>query len=105
MIRFACGQCGKPLRAPIELAGKKGRCARCGAINPVPGALMRPIVLSVDVKRTRQSPFRSTADLEPVRGTIEGAMEVAGARFLADGASVASPADAREAFEPTLIEI
>jgi hypothetical protein len=58
MIRFVCGTCGRPLRAPDSLSGKRGRCARCGAVNRVPEPL------SVEVKRAEApSPFRSTADL------------------------------------------
>jgi len=77
MIRFSCISCNHLLRAPALLAGKKGRCARCGAINPVPEALM------VEVARTpAQSPFRSTADLE-LSGTIEGSVALDDAKFLA----------------------
>jgi hypothetical protein len=36
MIRFPCGTCGKRLRVPARLAGKRGRCEVCGAINRVP---------------------------------------------------------------------
>src|SRR5689334_6505371 len=59
MIRFSCGSCNHVLRAPAELAGKKGKCACCGAVNAIPSAL------SVEVSRAAEpSPFRSTADLE-----------------------------------------
>lgn len=79
MIRFACATCGSSLRAPPTMAGKRGRCARCGKANLV------PVVLNVDVRRTtaapaEPSPFRSTADLA-ARANVEGAMELASARF------------------------
>ena len=75
MIRFHCATCAKPLRAPEAMAGKKGRCAQCGAVNRVPE------VVSVDVKRAAApSPFRD-ADA-PVRGAIEKVVEMSGARFL-----------------------
>lgn len=83
MIRFECQTCGRSLRAPEEMAGRRGKCARCGAVNQVPAA---PAVtalafassglsvagtdedsgpLSVEVKRAPgASPFRSTADVE-----------------------------------------
>jgi hypothetical protein len=90
MIEFSCTTCNHVLRAPAILAGKKGRCACCGAVNPVP----EPV--SVEVARTPgHSPFRSTADLE-VRGTIEGTVELEEARFLATaphGASIHQKSD------------
>ena len=74
MIRFECEKCTRALRAPEPLAGKKGRCARCGAANTVPltsargGWLRRPEAqpaLSVAVKRSMpSSPFRDTADVQ-----------------------------------------
>ncbi|MDB5320730.1 MAG: hypothetical protein JWN40_2361 [Phycisphaerales bacterium] len=76
MIRFACDTCRRTLRAPDSLAGKRGKCARCGGVNRVPAPL------SVDVKRAAEpSPFRNPD--QPVRGAIEGAIELAGGRFLA----------------------
>jgi hypothetical protein len=75
MIRFACDTCGRSLRAPETLAGKRGKCARCGAVNRVPAAL------SVDVKRAVDpTPFRSTADLA-VRHAIEGSVDFPERRF------------------------
>src|SRR5439155_21340690 len=83
MIRFACGTCGRPLRAPDSLSGKRGRCARCGSVNRVPEPL------SVEVKRAEaESPFRSTADLG-VRLAIDGNVDVGDGRF-ADAAPVAT---------------
>jgi hypothetical protein len=71
------------------MAGKKGRCARCGKVNHV------PVVLSVDVRRADgvgavaaiaesggASPFRSTADLVARSATVEGSVDLAnGPRF------------------------
>src|SRR5437867_8241150 len=75
MIRFVCGMCGRPLRAPDSLSGKRGRCARCGAVNRVPE------LVSVEVKRAEApSPFRSTADLA-VRLAIDGNVDVPDGRF------------------------
>ena len=72
MIRFSCDSCGRALRAPASMAGKRGKCARCGGVNKVPE------ILSVDVKRAPEaSPFRD-ADT-PVRGAIVEAVEVGGA--------------------------
>lgn len=66
MIRFSCGNCGKPLRAPVGLAGKKGRCAQCGAVNGVPA-----LPVNVEVKRAGAvSPFRSTADVPVQREVV-----------------------------------
>lgn len=88
MIRFECETCHRPLRAPEDLVGKRGRCARCGAINRVPSALGRAprrqtaIVLAepvnVEVKRAvSTSPFRSTADVELAQGVLTGTTFVA----------------------------
>src|SRR5436853_2254110 len=35
-LRFACSACGKGLSAPVELAGKKVKCPKCGKPTPVP---------------------------------------------------------------------
>jgi len=81
MIRFECETCRRPLRAPDDLVGKRGRCARCGAVNRVPSAAGRAprrqtaIVIdqpvNVEVKRaTGTSPFRSTADVELAAGAL-----------------------------------
>jgi hypothetical protein len=86
MIRFSCDSCGRALRAPASMAGKRGKCARCGGVNKVPE------ILSVDVKRAPEaSPFRD-ADT-PTRGAIVEAVEVGGA-FLA--APVEGPVARRE---------
>jgi hypothetical protein len=75
MIRFSCDTCGRALRAPASMAGKRGKCARCGGINRVPE------VLSVDVKRAPEaSPFRN-ADA-PARGAIVGTVDLAEGKFL-----------------------
>src|SRR5437764_12604717 len=102
MIRFACGTCGRPLRAPDSLSGKRGRCARCGAVNRVPEPL------SVEVKRAEApSPFRSTADLG-VRLAIDGNADVPEASF-ADAAPVATTvapeANPRDFFEQVALRL
>ena len=35
-ISVKCGDCGKALKAPDALAGKKARCPDCGAVVAVP---------------------------------------------------------------------
>lgn len=76
MIRFACETCRRTLRAPDSLAGKRGKCARCGGVNLVPAPV------SVDVKRAAEpSPFRNPD--QPVRGAIEGTIQLASGQFLA----------------------
>src|SRR5215207_4879828 len=76
MIRFSCATCAKPLRAPEALAGKRGKCAQCGAVNRVPE------VVAVDVRRAAvPTPFRD-ADA-PTRGAIEHVANIPDARFLA----------------------
>src|SRR6185503_11791640 len=37
-IPFQCHQCGGQFAAPDELAGKKAKCQRCGAVVQVPAA-------------------------------------------------------------------
>lgn len=49
-IIFSC-PCGKPLKAKIELAGKRTKCPFCGAIVPIPAvttALAGAAVIGVD---------------------------------------------------------
>ena len=83
MIRFTCDKCGKPLRAPDTMAGRRGKCARCGGVNRVP-----PPVL-VEVKRAGEpSPFRDVD--RPIRSAIEGAMAMSEPPFLADAAATAT---------------
>lgn len=38
MIEITCTGCKKKLKAPLEAAGKKGRCSECGSIFEVPSA-------------------------------------------------------------------
>ncbi len=36
MIRYRCIQCGKSLKAPDAIIGRKARCSKCGSIEEVP---------------------------------------------------------------------
>lgn len=86
MIRFACETCRRTLRAPDALAGKRGKCARCGGVNLVPAPV------TVEVKRAAEpSPFRDPD--QPVRGAIEGAIQLAGGQFLAVAPARAGESD------------
>jgi serine/threonine-protein kinase len=38
IVAFGCPACGHNLKARVELAGKKGRCPRCGGMVLVPGS-------------------------------------------------------------------
>jgi len=42
MIRLTCGQCGKALKVPDQLAGKRGKCPSCGNTIEVPQAEPQP---------------------------------------------------------------
>ncbi len=35
-IEFACPACGKSVRTPAAMAGKKGRCPKCGGVMQIP---------------------------------------------------------------------
>ena len=35
-ISVKCGDCGKGLKAPDALAGKKAKCPQCGSVIPIP---------------------------------------------------------------------
>ena len=35
-IEFPCCQCGEMMRTPNSAAGKKGKCAHCGTVQPIP---------------------------------------------------------------------
>src|SRR5262245_9167805 len=41
-IPFQCHQCGGQFAAPEQLAGKKAKCQRCGAVVQVPAAAAAP---------------------------------------------------------------
>jgi hypothetical protein len=36
LVRLACRRCGKPLKASSDLAGRPGKCPRCGEVFVVP---------------------------------------------------------------------
>jgi hypothetical protein len=99
MIRFACATCGKSLRAPDPMSGRKGRCAHCGAVNMVP--VLVPDVLTVEVRRATGAPATPFRDPdEPVRGTIQASVVIAqGSRVLsnapitAEAGAVGQPRD------------
>ena len=38
-ISVTCGDCGKGLKAPDALAGKKAKCPQCGSVIPIPVAV------------------------------------------------------------------
>jgi len=111
MIRFECDTCGRALRATADMAGRRGRCARCGGINRVPageGKVVHMAVaavtaeadgpVSVAVKRAPgASPFRSTADVEIAEGALSSKTFV---RLPGSGRGIAladAPAVARSA--------
>lgn len=37
-IEFPCSQCGRAVRTPASMAGKKGKCPTCGAVFQIPEA-------------------------------------------------------------------
>jgi DNA-directed RNA polymerase subunit RPC12/RpoP len=100
MIRFSCARCGKALRAPESMAGKRGKCAQCGVANLV------PVVTAVDVRRAAPAtPFRD-ADAPP-RDAIESVVELSsGVRFAdtvpASGQIVDRPGDFFDQIAPRL---
>lgn len=46
-IRFYCGECATKLVAPASLAGRKGRCHKCGHRMPIPSHSVDPLEVSV----------------------------------------------------------
>lgn len=41
-ITFKCPHCGRELSVPAQKVGRKGKCAGCGELVVVPGAMSRP---------------------------------------------------------------
>ena len=37
-IEFACGNCGRLLKVPLQAAGKQARCPQCSAVQQIPAA-------------------------------------------------------------------
>ena len=37
-IAFQCSGCGSALRVPDTMAGRRGKCPKCAAVNSIPGA-------------------------------------------------------------------
>lgn len=49
MIRFNCKTCGKNLKAPVELAGKNGKCSKCKTTNEIPVIAQEHLVAQVEL--------------------------------------------------------
>lgn len=56
-ISVTCQECGKGLKAPDALAGKKAKCPQCGAVVPIP----RPVV-DAEVIDDELPPLRKPKD-------------------------------------------
>ena len=55
-IPFVCSECGKHLRAPDHLAGRKARCSACGGVIRVPPAPDRAAELPLVVQDAEAMP-------------------------------------------------
>ena len=55
-IVFQC-ECGRPLRANPETAGKKTKCPGCGQVLTIPGGPAKPAVVAVE-----EDPFAPSLD-------------------------------------------
>ena len=86
MIRFNCKTCGKNLKAPTELAGKKGKCSKCKTRNMIPLIAQEPLVTPVELAElpTVNSEPATTRKFNPRRLVILalGVVVLAGFAFV-----------------------
>ena len=61
MIRFPCKNCGKNLKAPLDVAGRNGKCSRCHTINKIPPAKYTAQENAGDKNDSREKPPRPVA--------------------------------------------
>lgn len=61
-ISVSCPECGKGLKAPDALAGKKAKCPGCGAVVPIPMA-----VVDAEVVDDEPPPLPSKSKTSPKR--------------------------------------
>ena len=66
-IVFHC-ECGRPLRASPETAGKKTKCPGCGHILTIPGAPAKPAVETVADEEDPFAPSLDWSTLEVPKG-------------------------------------
>lgn len=70
MIRFACPNCGKSLKAPLTEVGRKGACRACGAKFTVPLPETAPVEALEPKKQSAHAPFKK-ARLEPPEELVD----------------------------------
>lgn len=72
-IRVVCSQCGAKLDAPDALAGKKGKCPKCGTIFriPVPDVRPLPVEQSFAAGKKNGSSAIAVSDLPSLNLTAE----------------------------------
>ncbi|MBX7073118.1 MAG: biopolymer transporter ExbD [Pirellulales bacterium] len=64
MIRTRCAQCGRKLKAPDSLAGRKAKCPRCGAEVPIPKPVRQP---ADSAQESVDSPLAALVPARPSR--------------------------------------
>ncbi len=55
-ISITCQECGKGLRAPDGLAGKKAKCPQCGTVIPVPSDVVDAEVMDLEPEQAVAPP-------------------------------------------------
>ena len=73
-IVFHC-ECGRPLRASPEAAGKKTKCPGCGHMLTIPGGPAKPAVAATTKAAIEEDPFAPTLDwssIESPKAEAEG---------------------------------
>jgi hypothetical protein len=88
-IQFSCAGCGNILRVGDEMAGRKGKCPRCGLVNQVPfadGSLPPPMVPAAPFPAAAIAPTPVTPPaaqpapyVEPAPMDVGGPFEVSAA--------------------------
>jgi len=102
MIEFKCESCGARVKAPPSLAGKAGKCPKCGTLNRVPPQARPPASepesgADTSVPVPAEQLRRQAKPAEPVRSAPAHAKEPTSDHRLANEVAQAAHLPARPA--------
>ncbi|MBC7815582.1 MAG: hypothetical protein IAG10_01640 [Planctomycetaceae bacterium] len=69
-ISVKCSECGKGLKAPDAMAGKKAKCPQCGNVVPIPAAVVEAEIID-DEPPAKKPPVRKAASKPKARAVEE----------------------------------
>ncbi|MFM9960319.1 MAG: hypothetical protein ACKV2Q_03740 [Planctomycetaceae bacterium] len=96
-ISVKCSECGKGLKAPDALAGKKAKCPQCGHVIPIPAAVLD--AEEFDDEPPVRKPTTKTS-LDKVKARAEEADDVADDDVFGDAFGASDSGDAGDDRRP-----